>query len=116
MTRTTERHALPCPGIGTERRLTVHRYGARGARPKAYFHGALHADEVPGLMVLHHLAHLLDEAAAAGKILGEIVLVPYANPIGLAQIVNGYHMGRYDMKGGGNFNRNWPLLSQGSGT
>jgi hypothetical protein len=110
MTRKTERHALPCPGIGTERQLTVHRYGARGARPKAYFHGALHADEVPGLMVQHHLARLLDEAAAAGKILGEIVLVPYANPIGLAQFVNGDHMGRYDMKGGGNFNRNWPDL------
>ena len=110
MNRTTKHHALPCPGIGTERRLTVHRYGMRGARPKAYFQGALHADEVPGLMVQHHLARLLNEAAAAGGILGEIVLVPYANPIGLAQFVNGDHMGRYDMKGGGNFNRNWPDL------
>ncbi|MDH3474262.1 MAG: M14 family metallopeptidase [Rhodospirillales bacterium] len=110
MTRKTERLALPAQGIGTQRHLTIHRYGSPGARPKAYFQGALHADEIPGMMVAHHLARLLDEAAAAGGILGEIVLLPYANPIGLAQFMNGDHVGRYDLRGGGNFNRNWPDL------
>jgi hypothetical protein len=41
---------------------------------------------------------------------GEVVLVPYANPIGLGQFVNGEHLGRYDLRGGGNFNRGWPDL------
>lgn len=108
MTRKTERLPLPAPGVGTERHLTIHRYGKPGARPKAYLQGALHADEVPGLLVQHHLARLLDEAAAEGAIRGEIVLAPYANPIGLAQFVNGDHQGRYELGGHGNFNRNWP--------
>ena len=110
MTRKTERLPLPCPGSGTEQYLTFYRYGNPGARPKAYIQGALHADEVPGLLVQHHLARLLDQAAANQEILGEIVLAPYANPIGLSQFVNGHHMGRYDLGGRGNFNRNWPDL------
>jgi len=56
------------------------------------------------------LAGLLGQAAANRKILGEIVLAPYANPIGLTQFVNGNHLGRYDLSGDGNFNRNWPDL------
>ena len=31
-----------------------------------------------------------------------------ANPIGLAQRINGNLIGRYELDGGGNFNRNWP--------
>ncbi|MBS1221081.1 MAG: succinylglutamate desuccinylase/aspartoacylase family protein, partial [Proteobacteria bacterium] len=46
---------LPSPAPGTEQTLRVHRYGAPGARPKAYFQAALHADEIPGLLVAQHL-------------------------------------------------------------
>jgi len=95
---------------GTSRFLTVHRFGTEGARPKVYIQAALHADETPGLLVAHHLHRLLDEADRAGRIKGEIVLVPYANPIGLGQFTNGIHLGRYEQGGGGNFNRNWPDL------
>jgi hypothetical protein len=110
MTRQTERIALGGGRPGTERHIVIHRYGGREARPKAYLQAALHADETPGLLVLHHLARVLDGAAERGEITGQIVLVPYANPIGLDQFVNRNHGGRFELAGGGNFNRNWPDL------
>ena len=111
MTRTTEEIALASPSPGTRRSLKVHRYGTPGARPKAYFHAALHADEWPGLLTLNHLIGLLDAADAEGRIAGEIVLLPYANPIGLSQHQHGYNTGRFAADGGGNFNRHWPDLT-----
>jgi predicted deacylase len=110
MSRRTDCLVLPGQTPGAEQRLTIHRYGPSGARPKAYLQASLHADETPALLVQHHLMRRLDEAEAAGEITGEIVIVPYANPIGLAQFVEGYHLGRHDLGGGGNFNRNWPDL------
>lgn len=95
---------------GTSRVLTVHRFGKAGARPKAYLQASLHADEIPGMLVQHHLQSLLAAAEARGEINGEVVLVPYANPIGLAQFADGTHLGRYEAGGAGNFNRNWPDL------
>jgi len=112
MARTTEVIALASPSPGTRRSLKVHRYGAPGARPKAYLHAALHADEWPGLLTLNHLIGLLDAADAEGRIAGEIVLLPYANPIGLSQHHHGYNTGRFSADGGGNFNRHWPDLTE----
>lgn len=108
MTRESERIPLGADRPGTQRSLLVHRYGDPEARPKAYLQASLHADEIPALLVAHHLARLLGEADARGEIVGQIVLVPYANPIGLDQIVNRGHSGRFELAGGGNFNRNWP--------
>ena len=110
MPRRTDRPPLPSQAPGTARSLTIHRYGTPGARPKAYVQAALHADETPALLVQHHLTRLLDDADAAGEITGEIVIVPYANPIGLAQFLNAHHMGRHELGSAGNFNRNWPDL------
>ncbi|MDJ0610506.1 MAG: M14 family metallopeptidase [Kiloniellales bacterium] len=110
MTRSIEEISLPGSTPGTARRVMLRRYGAAGARPRAYLQASVHADETPALLVAHHLARLLDAAAAAGEITGEIVLVPYANPLGLGNVVNAYHLGRYELGGAGNFNRNWPDL------
>lgn len=96
---------------GTSRHLKILRYGTPGATPKAYLQASLHADELPAMMAAHHLTTLLDTAEAAGQILGEIVLVPVANPIGLAQIIDGTHLGRYDLASGENFNRSFPDLA-----
>lgn len=112
MARQTERIPLEQPGPGTRHELTIHRYGTRGARPKAYFQASLHADETPAMMAAHHLLKLLEEADAKGLIRGEIVVVPYANPIGLAQWVNDTQLGRYELRGGGNFNRGYPDLTE----
>ncbi|MCV6596074.1 MAG: succinylglutamate desuccinylase/aspartoacylase family protein, partial [Mangrovicoccus sp.] len=90
----------------------VLRYGRTGTGPKAYLQAGLHADELPGMLALHHLAELLDEAAAKGEILGEIVIVPQCNPIGLTQIAGGYMRGRVEDHSGANFNRGYPDLTQ----
>jgi predicted deacylase len=107
-------HHLPVAGTlpGTARTLTVRRYGHAGTRPKAYLQAGLHADEVPAMLVAHHLIRRLDAAQAAGAIHGEILVVPLANPIGLDQYVFDRPMGRFDLGGGGNFNRHFPDLSQ----
>ncbi len=96
---------------GTERSLVVLRFGAEGARPKAYLQASLHADEIPAMLVLNHLAERLREAAADGAMRGEVVAVPAANPVGLAQFVQGRAMGRFALAGSGNFNRHFPHLA-----
>ena len=103
--------ALPSMTPGTGRRLAFHRFGKAGARPKAYLQAAIHANELPGAMALHHLLPMLVEADRRGRIKGEIVVVPTVNPIGLAQLVGNNHLGRYDFLGRDNFNRNWLDLS-----
>ena len=113
MAKKIERISLGSMSPGTERHLLVHRYGKAGARPKAYLQASIHADEVPAMMAAHHLIRLLDEAEARGEITGEIVVVPVANPIGLAQNIAGTHIGRSELRGGGNFNRNYPDMFDG---
>jgi predicted deacylase len=110
-TKTVSHIPLLSPAPGTRRELVVHRYGEPGAGPKAYIQASLHADEIPAMLVAHHLVRRLDAADAEGAIVGEIAVVPAANPIGLAQFVNGGHAGRHELGGGGNFNRNWPNLA-----
>lgn len=92
-------------------RLTALAFGAAGARPKAYLQGGLHADEMPGPLVLHHLRGLLGAAEAAGLVQGEVVLVPLANPIGFGQWVQGKPQGRQDLNSMTNFNRDYPDLA-----
>ncbi len=103
---------LLTPAPGTRQSLVFHRFGRPGAGPKAYIQASIHADEIPAMMAAHHLLGLLAEADKGGLITGEIVLVPYANPIGLAQWVDDGHSGRHELRGGGNFNRNWLNLEE----
>jgi len=102
---------LPSMTPGTARKIVVHRFGQPGARPKIYLQAAIHANELPGAMALHHLMPMLLKADQAGRIAGEIVVVPTVNPIGLSQLVGNNHLGRYDLLGRDNFNRNWLDLS-----
>ncbi|MDH3464616.1 MAG: M14 family metallopeptidase [Gammaproteobacteria bacterium] len=111
MTRYEDTITFPEMSLGTRRELKVRRYGQRGARPKAYLQTGLHADEIPGMLVLHHLIGLLNDADDAGLIHGEIVLVPVANPIGLSQHIYGTLLGRFEVGSGNNFNRNYADLS-----
>jgi predicted deacylase len=96
---------------GAARSIACHRFGKAGARPKAYLQAAIHANELPGVMALHHLLPMLVEADRRGRIKGEIVMLPTVNPVGLSQLVGNNHLGRYDLLGRDNFNRNWPDLS-----
>jgi predicted deacylase len=102
---------LPSMTPGTGRSLVYHRFGRKGARPKAYMQAAIHANELPGAMALHHLMPMLAAADRRGLAKGEVIVVPTVNPIGLAQLVGNNHLGRYDFLGRDNFNRNWLDLS-----
>ncbi|HWH73059.1 MAG TPA: succinylglutamate desuccinylase/aspartoacylase family protein [Methylibium sp.] len=102
-------HPLPCRTPGTERRLTSFHYGPSGGA-KVYVQAALHADELPGMLVAHHLRERLAALEAAGALRAEIVVVPAANPIGLAQWLLRSPIGRFELESGENFNRHYPAL------
>ena len=134
-----ERICLPSTSPGTERFLTIHRFGSPSARPKAYIQAGLHAGEVPGILVAHHLVRLLEQLARnehgcqprsrghqisslqrgihpewlldQAHIAGEVVVVPVANPIGSSQRLFGRRSGRFNIDTGINFNRGHPDLS-----
>jgi predicted deacylase len=107
MAHTKHKIALPAMTPGTSHEIAYHRFGRIGARPKAYLQAAIHANELPGVMALHHLLPLLAEADRLRRIKGEIVVVPTVNPIGLSQLVGNSHLGRFDLLRRENFNRNW---------
>lgn len=105
MSHVCQRIALKPSNAGVERQFTVHRFGAADARPKVYIQAGLHAAEVPGMVIAHHLIAMLQAADAANLIKGEIIVVPAANPIGLGDTVLGVHLGRHALASGANFNR-----------
>ncbi len=109
--RAPEQIRLPDPSPGTRRILEAYRFGGRGNRPKAYLQAGLHADEWPGLLVLHHLRRLLERAETSREVRGEVIVVPFANPIGLAQRLHRRLLGRFELDAGGNFNRDFPDLT-----
>lgn len=105
-------HPLLSPSLGSHKTLTSFHFGTPGRGPKVYIQASLHAEELPGMLVAHHLRALLEAADAAGQVLGEVVLVPVANPIGLAQRVDHKAMGRFDLDTSENFNRHYPDLAK----
>lgn len=112
---TPDIRTLTGDSAGTTRRLTCFRYGSPGARPKVYLQAGLHADEMPGMLVLQHLLPLLDAAEAEGRITGEVLVVPAANPLGLSQWAFQRPLGRQDSESLHNFNRGFPDLSGPAG-
>ena len=92
--------------------LTSFHYGAPGTGKKVYIQAALHADEVPGMLVAQFLRAELATLEEAGKITGEIILVPAANPLGLSQAIHGAPFGRFDLTTGTNFNRAYKHVAQ----
>jgi predicted deacylase len=114
---------LPPFGIGTRQQVIFHEYIPAGGKPfdpdsselkledfaidRAYIQASLHCDELPGMLVTHHFLKLLDAAASQNGILKAITVLPYANPIGLQQIIMGSHLGRFSLSTGVNFNRDW---------
>jgi predicted deacylase len=106
------RHTLPLSTSGNERHIVSWQFGKSGARPKAYLQAGLHADEWPPMLIAHHLKRLLTKLEADGVVTGEIIVIPSANPIGLAQIVHGAPSGRFNLADGRNFNRGYPALSE----
>ncbi|WP_075793726.1 succinylglutamate desuccinylase/aspartoacylase family protein [Massilia putida] len=92
------------PGLATYQ-LTSYHYGSAGSGKKVYIQASLHADEVPAMLVAHFLRRELERLDGDGRIHGEVILVPAANPVGLSQVVHGMPLGRFDLGTGVNFNR-----------
>ncbi|NBK37895.1 succinylglutamate desuccinylase/aspartoacylase family protein [Pseudomonas soli] len=103
-------HTLPWSACGTERSLRVLRFGS-GPR-KAYIQASLHADELPGMRVAIELKRRLLELEAHGRLDAVIELVPLANPIGIGQMFQATHQGRFEFNSGKNFNRAFPALTE----
>ncbi|MDR5762076.1 M14 family metallopeptidase [Caballeronia sp. LZ035] len=106
----TRTHSLISPSLGTTRTITSFHYGPGGGQ-KIYIQSSLHADELPGMLVAWRLRRQLAEFEAAGKLRGEVVIVPVPNPIGLSQHLHGTLMGRFETNSGHNFNRNFHDLA-----
>ncbi|HSV68534.1 MAG TPA: succinylglutamate desuccinylase/aspartoacylase family protein [Methylibium sp.] len=106
-----QRHDHPLPGRtpGTARHLSSFHYGPTGGA-KVYVQAALHADELPGMLVAHHLREQLAALEAAGALRAEVIVVPAANPIGLAQWLLRSPIGRFELESGENFNRHYATL------
>jgi predicted deacylase len=107
----TQPHSLPVMSSGTSREIISLHYGSALNSKKVYIQSSLHADEIPGMLVMQYLRKQLDLLEDAGLIQGEIILVPIANPIGLDQEIHGTAFGRFDLASGINFNRGYLHLT-----
>ncbi len=105
-------HPLLTNSLGSQKTLSSFHFGQAGRGLKVYIQASLHAEELPGMLAAHHLRALLEAAEAAGQIQGEIILVPVANPLGLAQRLDHKPMGRFDLDSSENFNRHYPDLAR----
>ncbi|WP_227731668.1 succinylglutamate desuccinylase/aspartoacylase family protein [Yersinia proxima] len=105
-------HKLPEHALSGQRQLTSFHFGQPGVGEKIYLQAGLHADELPGMLVLHYLKRLLSQAERRGEIQSEIIIVPIANPPGMAQVLLNSGIGRFDLISGRNFNRDFPDLAK----
>jgi predicted deacylase len=105
-------HPLLTQSLGSHKTLTSFHFGNPGTGPKVYIQASLHAEELPGMLAAFHLHSLLEAAEAAGQLRGEVILVPVANPLGLAQRLDHKPMGRFDLETSENYNRHYPDLAQ----
>ncbi|WP_224703351.1 succinylglutamate desuccinylase/aspartoacylase family protein [Devosia aquimaris] len=96
------------PGAATT--LCYYTMGPEDAATRVHIQAALHADEQPGTMALHHLLPRLRDADSAGQLRAQITVFPSVNPLGLATSSLRHHIGRYDTQTGINYNRRWPDL------
>ncbi|WP_322045988.1 succinylglutamate desuccinylase/aspartoacylase family protein [Paraburkholderia sp. J67] len=106
----THHHPLIAPALGTAREITSFHYGKPGGQ-KVYVQSSLHADELPGMLVSWALRRKLAAIEAEGRMRGEVVVVPVANPIGLNQQFLGHLVGRFESNTAQNFNRNFYELT-----
>ena len=93
--------------FGASYSIVVHEFGPAEAEEVCYIQASLHADELPGMLCVHHLVRMLDVAETNGWLKKRVQIVPFANPIGLSQVMLGRHVGRFNFQSGVNFNRSY---------
>ncbi|TDG01255.1 succinylglutamate desuccinylase [Paraburkholderia guartelaensis] len=101
---------IPLPGSAPGLSLSLREYafGPKDADCSLYVQAALHAGEVPGLLLIQHLLERLVTLERLGALNGRIAVMTWANPIGMQQVVGGTLTGRFDCAGSGNFDRRFP--------
>ena len=99
-----EQHVAFASGLA----LRVWRLRGTGDGPTAHLQAGVHADEIPGMLVLHKLLPRLRADEAAGRLRGNVTVIPRCNPIGSNQFGHGRLLGRFDHATGRNFNRGFP--------
>ena len=97
---------------GAEFTLPIYEFGQAKKGPKIYLQAGMHADEHPGMLVLHHLMDLLEKAEEENQLAAHFVILPVVNPLGLTHITHHHHYGRYHLTNGLNYNRGWPDFAQ----
>ncbi|MEM9242822.1 MAG: succinylglutamate desuccinylase/aspartoacylase family protein [Pseudomonadota bacterium] len=75
--------------------------GTNSDAPKVYIQAGIHGAELQGSLVIHKLIDYLQKNPP----LGDISLVPQANPIGCNHKVGDFTQGRFDAMNGDNWNR-----------
>jgi predicted deacylase len=97
-------------GSGARHTLVSYEAGPEHGVPRVHLQAALHADEQPGTLILHHLLDRLEAGEAAGLLRARFTVFPSVNPAGLGTRILTSHTGRYDLASGLNHNRRWPDL------
>ncbi len=111
MSFSQQRRTIAGDTPGASHDLVWYRCGDTSSGRKVYLQSALHADEHPGTMLLHHLLPMLREADERDALRAEFIVVPMVNPLGMASFSFRTHLGRYDANTGLNHNRRWPDLA-----
>ncbi|QOL26037.1 succinylglutamate desuccinylase/aspartoacylase family protein [Thalassotalea sp. LPB0316] len=86
---------------GAKLTVPVYSIKGRGEGPSVYIQANMHGAEVQGNAVIYQLLELLKTL----PVLGDITLVPYANPVGANHKNGEYTLGRFDPITGVNWNR-----------
>lgn len=97
---------IPVQKLASGDTLNINVYDIAGRKPgapRAYLQSAVHGSEVQGSLVLALLLEYLEKHPP----LGDIRIVPNANPIGLNNKQAEYTNGRFDPVTGDNFNRQY---------
>ena len=82
-------HNILPASLGSSSKITSFHFGSSNSGRKVYIQAALHADEIPGMLVAWQLKQQLQRLEAEGHLQAEVVLVPQANPLGHAQALLG---------------------------
>ncbi|MDJ0835444.1 MAG: M14 family metallopeptidase [Acidobacteriota bacterium] len=104
-----EREDIVVSQLVSGHRLTipVFRFRGTGNGPRTYIQANVHGAELQGNAVIYALIRGLSQSPAP---IGDIVLVPHANPYGGNQKMGDYTYGRFDPVSGNNWNRlYWPV-------
>ncbi|WP_028109585.1 succinylglutamate desuccinylase/aspartoacylase family protein [Ferrimonas futtsuensis] len=103
MTVTTHSLVVGQQATGTDITVPVIRFSGSGSGPSTYIQANVHGAEVQGNAVIHHLVQMLKKHPP----LGDVVLVPMANPLGINQKSGEFTLGRFDPVSGENWNRQY---------